>query len=198
MDPFGHSRRRSPHIGPLTALALACVTALVAAGCGGSSSSSPPPDYAKALSGAPPPLAKLYSQGNKLVAGGEEALNKRLESLRGYPVVVNFWASWCGPCIEEFPVFQKLSARFGTRVAFIGVNSEDSEEGAARLLARAPVPYPSYVDSDGDIKQSFETRGLPATAFFDQDGKLIWRKLGPYRDNEELESEIREFALQDS
>lgn len=169
--------------------------ALLGAGCGGSSSSTPP-DYAKALRGAPAPLAKLYSQANQLLPGGKDAFEKRLETLRGYPVVVNIWASWCGGCLyEQLPMFQKLAARFGTRVAFIGIDSEDSDDAAASWLTRAPVPYPSYIDPGRELAQSFGARSLPATAFLDRSGKLAWLKQGNYRDGEELEAEIKKYAL---
>lgn len=175
-------------------LVLASVAVLLAVGCGRAAESSPPPNYAKALKDAPPSLARIYSQGDELLSGGKGAFEKRIRSLRGYPVVVNVWASWCGPCIEEFPVFQKVSAHFGDHVAFMGINTLDSEDGASSLLDRTPVPYPSYIDPDGELKGSFEVAGLPATVFFDRSGEFIWRKLGPYQKEEELEADIEKFA----
>ena len=175
-------------------LALACAMALLPAGCGGSSGSTPP-DYAKALRGAPAPLAQLYSQANQLLPGGKAAFEKRLKRLRGYPVVVNIWASWCGGCLFEFPILQKLSARFGTRVAFIGIDSQDSDAAATTWLREAPVPYPSYTDPNHELAQSFGAIGLPGTAFLDRSGKLVWLKQGNYRDEKELEAEIKRYAL---
>lgn len=179
----------------LAVLALTCgVMALLATGCGGRSG-SPPPDYARALRDAPPPLAKLYSQANQLLPGGKDAFEKRLETLRGYPVVVNAWASWCGGCLFEFPHFQKLSARFGTRVAFIGIDSQDSDDAATTWLREAPVPYPSYIDHDRDLAQDYKAGGLPHTAFYNRQGELVWLKQGNYRDSDELEAEIKKYAL---
>ncbi|HWH20828.1 MAG TPA: thioredoxin domain-containing protein, partial [Solirubrobacterales bacterium] len=106
-------------------LALALVAGLavivVVAGCGSSSggSTTPPPNYKKALKGAPQPLAKLYGEANKLLPGGKEAFEARVKKL-GYPVVANVWASWCGPCRLEFPIFQQVSAKWGKKVAFLG------------------------------------------------------------------------------
>ena len=125
------------------------------AGCGsgqGGDYGGEHPDYEKALAGSPPPLAALHRQGNELLGGGQDAYEKRIAALRGYPVVVNVWASWCGPCRFEFPTLQRLSAKYGKQVAFLGVDSEDSDDAARTFLAEAPVPYPSYTDPDEDIK----------------------------------------------
>jgi cytochrome c biogenesis protein CcmG/thiol:disulfide interchange protein DsbE len=189
--------RRLPPILVLSALLIA---ALAVAGCGssgGNGSGGTHPDYAKALKGAPAPLATLYEEGNQLLPGGTEAFEKRIAAMRGYPVVANVWASWCGPCQFEFPVLQKLSARYGKQVAFIGVNSEDSEAAAKTFLREEPVPYPSYSDSDRAIARSLGADvGLPDTAFFDKQGKLVYLKQGPYAHDSELEDDVRHYALQ--
>ncbi len=182
--------------GPVVLLALACAVAVV--GCGGSSAASKPPDYAKALRGAPAPLANLYSQGDQLVPGGKGALEERLKRLRGYPVVVNLWASWCGDCRYEFPLLQKAAARFGTRVAFAGVDSEDSDDAASTWLGEAPVPYPSYSDPDHEMAKSLAVIGLPDTAFYDRQGKLVYLKQGGFRSGSELEDQIEQLLREPS
>jgi len=173
---------------------------LLAAGCGssaGGSGDGSHPDYAKALAGAPAPLAALYKQGNELLPGGGDAYEKRIAQLHGYPAVVNVWASWCGPCREEFPVLQTLSARYGKKVAFLAVNSQDSNDAAATFLREEPVPYPSYTDPDKKIADSIGVAvGLPDTAFYDENGELVYLKQGPYRDGAELEADVRRYALE--
>lgn len=185
--------RRRPPIALLAVLALA----LVPSGCGDSSpGSGTHPDYERALAGAPAPLAALHRQANQLLDGGLEAYEKRIEALRGYPIVVNVWASWCGPCRFEFPVLQDLSARYGKRVAFLGVNSQDSADAAATFLREAPVPYPSYTESGEDIADSIgASRGLPATAFYDREGELVHLRQGPYAEDSDLEADLRRYAL---
>jgi cytochrome c biogenesis protein CcmG, thiol:disulfide interchange protein DsbE len=172
---------------------------LFASGCGSSDEGDlggEPPDYEKALAGAPAPLAGLHEQANELLPGGTEAYEKRIAALRGYPVVVNVWASWCGPCRFEFPTLQKLSARYGKRVAFLGVDAEDSSEEAARFLEEEPVPYPSYSDPDKDIANSLDASfGLPNTAFYDAEGELVFLRQGPYAEDSELEADVRRYAL---
>jgi cytochrome c biogenesis protein CcmG, thiol:disulfide interchange protein DsbE len=184
-------------IGPLLTLTAIALVALAVGGCGGSAESGngSHPDYAKALAGSPPPLAALYEQANDLLPGGQDAFEKRVGQLRGYPVVVNVWASWCGPCREEFPVLQKLSARYGKQVAFFGLNSEDSDDAAATFLREEPVPYPSYTDPHKDVFTSLGAVGFPDTAFFDEKGELVYLKQGPYRHDSELEADVRRYAL---
>ncbi len=185
-------------MGPIALLALA----LLAAGCGAAESGGDyggeHPDYAKALAGSPAPLAALHRQGNEILSGGADAYERRIGGLRGYPVVVNVWASWCGPCRFEFPTFQRLSARYGRQVAFLGVDSQDSEDAARTFLDEAPVPYPSYSDPGQDIKESLgATFGLPDTAFYDRRGRLVHLKQGPYSDAAELRADIERCALAD-
>jgi cytochrome c biogenesis protein CcmG/thiol:disulfide interchange protein DsbE len=190
----------SRRLAPLLALSALLIAALAIAGCGssgGGGSGGAHPDYAQALKGAPAPLAALYKQGDELLPGGTEAFEKQLAALHGYPVVANVWASWCGPCQFEFPVLQKLSARYGKQVAFVGVNSEDSEAAAKTFLREEPVPYPSYTDSDRKIARSLGADvGLPDTAFFDRQGKLVYLKQGPYSHDSELEEDVRHYALE--
>lgn len=179
-------------------LAAAAVAAL-SAGCGSSQTGDyggQHPDYARALAGSPAPLAALHGQANELLSGGSDAYRSRLQALAGYPAVVNVWASWCGPCRFEFPLFQGAAARYGKRVAFLGVDKEDSDDAAKTFLEEAPVPYPSYTDPDSDIAGELGAgRGLPDTAFYDREGKLVYLKLGPYTDAAELRADVQRYAL---
>jgi thiol-disulfide isomerase/thioredoxin len=180
-------------------LGLATVAALIGGGCGSSTGGDyggQHPDYATALAGSPPPLAALHKQSDELLPGGSEAFDRRIEALRGYPAVVNVWASWCGPCRFEFPTLQKLSAEYGKRVAFLGVNSQDSNDAAKTFLGEAPVPYPSYTDPDQAIAEQIGADlGLPDTAYYDRKGKLVYLKQGPYSSHGELRADVRRYAL---
>jgi thiol-disulfide isomerase/thioredoxin len=179
-------------------LALAAIAAMALAGCGSSGEGDyggEHPDYARALAGSPVPLAALHRQADQLLPGGQDAFKRRIAAVRGYPAVVNVWASWCGPCRFEFPRFQRAAARYGKRVAFIGLDSEDSDDGASTFLEEAPVPYPSYTDPDKDIANSIGALGFPDTAFYDRGGKLVYLKQGPYTDQAELHADIERYAL---
>ena len=181
----------------VVALAVgAAFSAPAAAAPGAATTAAPHPDYAKALAGSPPPLAALHKQATSCSTGGTDAYEKRIAALRGYPVVVNVWASWCGPCRLEFPVLQKLSARYGKKVAFLGVNSEDSDDAADHLPRRGAGPLPQLHRPRQRIADSSAAGGLPDTAFYDRAGKLVYLKQGPYRDDAELEADVRRYALQ--
>ncbi len=185
-------------VGTCGLLLALIATAFMAAGCGssGEGGNEGHPDYEKALAGAPRPLAALYDQANRLLPDGRDAYERRLAGLEGYPAVVNVWASWCGPCRFEFPYFQRSAARYGKRVAFLGIDKEDSDDAAATFLREEPVPYPSYTDPDEEIAESIgATLGLPNTAFYDRRGELVYLKQGPYDDEAELRADIERYAL---
>jgi cytochrome c biogenesis protein CcmG/thiol:disulfide interchange protein DsbE len=173
--------------------------ALAIAGCGssrGGTYGGKHPDYATALAGSPAPLAALHRQADQLLPGGKDAYEARIAALHGYPAVVNVWASWCGPCRFEFPHFQRAAAGYGKRVAFLGVDTQDSDDAASTFLEEAPVPYPSYTDPDKDIGNAIgASLGLPDTAFYDRSGKLVYLKQGPYDDEAELRADIERYAL---
>ena len=175
------------------------IAALAIAGCGSSQGGDyggEHPDYGKALAGSPAPLAALHRQANDLLPGGQDAYDKRIADLQGYPVVANVWASWCGPCRFEFTHFQQAAADYGKRVAFLGVDSEDSDDAARTFLAEAPVPYPHYTDPDSEIKEALgASLGFPDTAFYDRRGRLVYLKQGPYDDEAELRADIARYAL---
>jgi len=150
-----------------------------------------------ALSGSPAALSSLHAQGNQLLSGGTEAFDARLRQLRGYPVVVNKWASWCGPCQTEFPAYQRASVAFGRRVAFIGIDSKDATPAAAAFLKRFPVSYPSYTDPHEKIARAVQAATYyPQTVYFDRQGKEVFDHAGPYETAASLEKDIRRYALQ--
>ena len=182
-------------------LLIALVAAIaVAAGCGGGDDgdgapASEPADTQVAAKDAPPKLAALRKQANELLPGGTAAFEDRLEELRDFPVVVNKWASWCGPCRAEFPFFQSQADEHAKRIAFVGVNSNDGEDSARDFLAEFPVPYPSYLDPKLEIAAVIDAAvEFPATAFYDVDGKLAYVRRGGYASEDELAADIERYA----
>lgn len=102
-------------------------------------------------------------------------------SLSGGITVVNFWASWCGPCEEEWPALQKV-ATSRTDIAFVGINTMDRESSAKEFLVKHPSDYPQVFDERGVIIASWKTipHGvLPTTVIVDRNGKIAAWKGGP-------------------
>ncbi len=148
------------------------------------------------LSGSPPPLAALHAQANQLLPGGLGALRARLTALRGTPIVINKWASWCEPCRAEFPVFQHVSVSQGKHVAFIGIDSGDTTRSdPLSFLRTLPVSYPSYYDRSGQAGVTItDSTFTPVTVFFDSRGKEYIHQ-GPYPSVAKLEADVRRYAL---
>jgi cytochrome c biogenesis protein CcmG, thiol:disulfide interchange protein DsbE len=143
------------------------------------------------LAGSPAPLAALHEQSNELLEGGPEAFRARLAELRGHPVVINKWASWCGPCRAELPILQDISTELGKEIAFVGVNARDKRPAAERFAAQYPVPYPSYEDPEEAIARALKApSNFPVTVFVDAQGKTVFTHQGGYRTAADLTADI--------
>jgi cytochrome c biogenesis protein CcmG/thiol:disulfide interchange protein DsbE len=103
----------------------------------------------------------------------------RLSALRGKPVVLNFWATWCGPCAQEEPVLAWGADRYGREVQFLGVVFEDTEESARRFLAEYGTHFPNLFDARSRVAVDFGASGVPETYFIDAQGKIVEKHLGP-------------------
>src|SRR3954470_2037819 len=147
-----------------------------------------------AFKGSPAPLARLHRRANEIVPGGRKELQRQLAALKGHPVVVNVWGSWCGPCRLEFPSFQQQAVRFGRQVAFLGVDARDNRGEAKGFLRDFPVTYPSVEDPDESVLGKLGGRGYPSTAYYDRNGKMLFLHQGPYRTDADLNADIRHFA----
>lgn len=187
------------HIRRLTALLLAVFAAALAAGCGSdsqSSFSSAAETKPVGIAQADPRLQAIYAQANRLLPGGRNAYRARLAELKGLPIVVNKWASWCGPCAAEFPFFQNQAKQRGATVAFLAVNTNDANDDARAFLSDFPVPFPSYEDGRAEIAADLKhVVPFPATGFYDRTGKLVYVHQGQYADEAELGRDIEKYAL---
>jgi cytochrome c biogenesis protein CcmG, thiol:disulfide interchange protein DsbE len=168
---------------------LACMSLCACGANGGPRQTSHPTT-------GPQPASLLFRQAGMLLTGGPPAFRAQLSALRGTPVVVNQWASWCGPCRFEFPFFARLAQRYRGRVAFLGVDAQDSQAAAMRFLHLYRTPYPHFFDPSTSIARQFRAGfAWPTTAFYDAAGKLSYTHAGGYSSQSALDRDIRRYAL---
>ncbi|MCP3143348.1 TlpA family protein disulfide reductase [Pyxidicoccus xibeiensis] len=116
-----------------------------------------------------------------------------LEDLKGRPVVINFWASWCGPCMMEHPVLEWGSRQFGSQAVFLGVVFEDTEDNARQFLQRNGASFPQLVDPRSRMAVDYGVAGVPETYFIDPQGVIRGKHVGPI-DPQTLTTRIRELT----
>jgi len=99
-----------------------------------------------------------------------------LSAHRGTPIVLNFWATWCGPCQNEMPAMQATATRFAGKVLVIGVDQAEKVAVVRQFIKQVGVSYPISLDVDQGVAQSYQIGGLPTTFFIDSDGVIrhIW------------------------
>jgi cytochrome c biogenesis protein CcmG, thiol:disulfide interchange protein DsbE len=126
--------------------------------------------------------------------GGREEFEAYVEK-QSRPVVVNKWASWCGPCRFEFPFFENQARQRRGEVVFVGVNSQDNRGDATRFLTEHPVPYRHFDDPNQDVAASFNgVQGFPVTAFYGADGEREFVHFGGYASEAKLAEDIDRYA----
>jgi len=123
------------------------------------------------------PLVGRAAPGFSLVpiGGGQPVA---LEQLRGHPVVLNFWATWCVPCLQEHPALSEASHSF-PEVQFLGVVYEDDAARATSFVQERPSGYPSLLDPDGRTAIAYGVFGVPETFFIDGSGRIVEKFVGP-------------------
>jgi cytochrome c biogenesis protein CcmG/thiol:disulfide interchange protein DsbE len=137
------------------------------------------------LKGKPAPPFRLVP------IGGGEAVT--LEQLKGKPVVLNFWASWCGPCRLEHPILEWGHRRFGEEAVFLGVVFEDTEMNAVKFLAENGSAFPQMMDPKGTLAVEYAVAGVPETYFIDRAGIITGKHVGPI-DQRSLATRIAEIT----
>jgi cytochrome c biogenesis protein CcmG/thiol:disulfide interchange protein DsbE len=148
------------------------------------------------LAGSPPPLGAIHAQANQLL-GNESALAARVRALRGYPIVINFWGSWCAPCRAEFGLLATAAAEYGRRVAFLGADVDDDSTDARNFLAQHAVSYPSYQFAANRATRILPQGllGTPTTIFINRSGRIAAVHTGQYDAQGVLDAEIQADAL---
>lgn len=103
----------------------------------------------------------------------------RLDDLRGRPVIVNFWASWCGPCVEEFPLLRDAAQRHADqRLAVVGIVFRDRSEAARAFMQQMGATWPTVMDPGEEVAERYGIYGPPETFFIGPDGVIAGRQIG--------------------
>lgn len=156
----------------LVVIGVLALTALLALGLTNRSSPTGRSGATRIHKPAPPINISLYG------GGGISP-----ERYAGKPVVVNFWASWCGPCRQEAPLFERLWREYGERgVVFIGVNIQDAHADARAYLSEFGITYPNGYDEGGRISVDYGVIGIPVTFFINREGVVERRWVGAVRE----------------
>lgn len=98
--------------------------------------------------------------------------------LKGQPTLVDFWASWCTPCLISFPLLQKIQVEYQGQVQFIAVNMDSDLKAKDRFLKKNPLSFLHVTDTDKELKSRFKVQALPTTLIFDSQGKEVFRLRG--------------------
>jgi peroxiredoxin len=115
--------------------------------------------------------------------------NIRLSEYRGQVVLINFWASWCGPCRQEMPHLDAIQQKYqGLGFTVFGVNVEQDRAMADKVLRDIPVTFPILYDSDNEVSHSYDVDAMPATVLVDRNGEIRYMHRG-YKPGYELEYE---------
>lgn len=158
---YGHYLR-----GAITGVVLLLLMSLVAIGCGGAF-----PSYGE-VGGKAPDYGATTLAGDSIT----------LASLRGSPVLLNIWATWCPPCRKEMPDLQELHERYsprGLQVVGVSIDAAGSDQAVAEFLEEHGVTYTILRDPTDRISSTFMAQGVPVTILIDADGTVLWRRLGP-------------------
>ena len=173
----GASRSPLAWLGVLAVLLGACAGGM---GGGGSSSSS----ATHALVGAPAPAFEL----REVAGGGAQSL----ASHSGKVVIVDFWATWCEPCKQSFPAYQKLVTQMGGELVLVGISQDDDAKGIPAFLSETGAKFPVVWDDGKAVAKSYDPPTMPTAFVIDKSGIVRFVHVG-YRAGDEatLEDEVR-------
>ncbi len=123
----------------------------------------------KALEGPAPDFTLKSNSGSNL----------RLSEMRGQVVLINFWASWCGPCRQEMPLLDEIHKKYA-KLGFtvLGINVDNDSSKADKILKNIPVTFPVLYDPDGKVSKLYNVNAMPTTVIVDRDGKQRFLHLG--------------------
>ncbi|MFK7926966.1 MAG: TlpA family protein disulfide reductase [Myxococcota bacterium] len=140
-----------------------------------------------------PESAKVDQPATEFTLESVSGERVSLKALRGKPVVINFWSTWCIPCKQEHPLLQSFPKAY-PEVVFLGVVYQDDAQKVERFLKRDPVPYQTLLDPNGRVAIGYGVTGVPETYFINRSGIITHKQVGPL--NQEVFAEQLEAILQ--
>ena len=136
------------------------------------------------LVGGPAPTFKLEAVNGQVMG---------MSDLKGQFVVINFWATWCVPCIKEMPEFQKAHQSLNPKVKIIGINLAESKEKVAEYIHSKGLSFPVLLDAYGNVSQEYEVLHLPVTYFITPDGVIREKIFGGGVTQKMIEAKFNQF-----
>jgi peroxiredoxin len=126
-----------------------------------------------------PALAKMEdgSPANDFELENLEGEKTRLSDLRGKVVVANYWATWCGPCVDEMPMFETYAEQYPNFV-MLGIDEEESMDEVKSFLSEMDITYPILLDKNAKVAEAYKVFMLPSTFFIDEEGMVRYRHYG--------------------
>lgn len=186
-ESTGRASRRSPAAIALQVVAVSVVVALLALLAWKVFAGDPGGGFVEDIRAGSKPAAPAFTlpviwkrdetwpqKLNIALADGQLGLAE----LRGYPVVINFWASWCIPCKEEAPDLAAAAEKYAGRVAFVGIDIQDFEQDAIRFLEDVDAPYVAVHDKGSGSYRAYGLTGVPETYYVDAEGRAVAHSLG--------------------
>ena len=116
-----------------------------------------------------------------------------LADYAGQPVVLNFWATWCGPCKMEQPVLDWAAENYKGKAVFIGIVFEDTEQNTRRFLEQTGAAYPQVYDPKSTVAVDYAVSGVPETYFINRQGIIVKKYIYPFQRPEEFDEQIKEI-----
>jgi cytochrome c biogenesis protein CcmG/thiol:disulfide interchange protein DsbE len=128
------------------------------------------------------------------LADARDGTIRKLSDFRGKAVVLNWYASWCGPCKQEIPEFKEANDELASQVSFIGINFKEDAGRALGILDLFYAKYPALLDDRGEVGKHYRVTGLPVTYFLDKDGVIQGIKIGEVK-SKDLESNLKKIGI---
>ena len=148
----------------ISSFILAAILSIAATGCGNTDSTQNQQDIYREVSegDSAPDFTAETADGNSFT----------LSEQKGKVVLLNFWATWCGPCVEEMPAFEKIYSEYGEEVAVLAVNCLEDKEVVDQFISDNSYTFPIAYDADGTINTKYPTDGIPYTLVIGKDGTV--------------------------